>query len=157
MSTVVLQVILGSCIYGIWPWSGHSWDTPLAILLVILQFLSPLIILGFCYGTIMWKLARATVPSEISQTHQTDVYQKARKNVAVTFCIVAFFYAVCWAPHQTIYFMYYLGYPVDWNSVLWHIVIQMVFLNCTINPFIYLVKSADFQNALKEFMTCSQA
>ena len=50
------------------------------------------------------------------------------------------------------YLLFLFGYPLDFESVYWDVIVQMVFLNCTINPFIYLVKSKDFQNALGEFL-----
>ena len=47
--------------------------------------------------------------------------------------------------------MYYLGYDADFEGTYNKFGILMVFGNCTVNPFIYLIKYKDFQQALKEF------
>ena len=47
-----------------------------------------------------------------------------------------------------------LGYEADWNSNFYKFTVIMVFLNCTINPFIYLIKYQDFQVALKKSFGC---
>ena len=52
--------------------------------------------------------------------------------------------------------MYNCGYNVKFNSVYFDFTILMVFVNCTINPFIYLVKYRDYQEALKIFLHCNQ-
>ncbi len=143
---------MGACIYGLWPWPGKGWNTALGISGVVIQFCIPLLIIVFCYGTIIWRLSRKT---NLSQ--QRDTYQRARRNVAVTFCLVACLFVMCWIQHQVWYLLFILGYPIDLNSVYRHFVIQMVFLNCTVNPFIYLVKSLDFQHALREMLCCKNA
>ena len=45
--------------------------------------------------------------------------------------------------------MYNSGYKVDWNGVYYKFTVLMVFLNSTVNPFIYLVKYKDYQMALR--------
>ncbi len=156
--TAIFQVVYGHCIYGIWSWPGQGWRLPAAAILGFVQSYILFIFLGFCYGTILWKLSRRTALSDDSQSHRNDVYQKARRNVAVNFCIAAFFFMVCWVQHRTIWLMFSLGHPiVFWNGVYFQlVVVNMVYLNCTVNPTIYLVKSTDFQNALRELMSCKQ-
>ena len=51
---------------------------------------------------------------------------------------------------------YNMGYKVDFNSNYFEFTVFMVFVNSTINPFIYLFKYRDYQNALKEFCPCSR-
>ena len=50
--------------------------------------------------------------------------------------------------------MYNIGFQADWNSTFYQFTVVMVFINCTINPFIYLAKYQDFQTALKSFCEC---
>ena len=47
--------------------------------------------------------------------------------------------------------MYFLGYDVDWNGLYYKFCIGMVYINCTINSFVYLIKYQDYQRALKNF------
>ena len=47
-----------------------------------------------------------------------------------------------------------IGYDIDFNSTFLKSAILVAFCNCTINPFIYLIKYKDFQTALEDFFTC---
>ena len=46
--------------------------------------------------------------------------------------------------------MYNFGYDVNWNGFFNKFGVIMAFSNCTINPFVYLVKYQDYQVALRE-------
>ena len=47
--------------------------------------------------------------------------------------------------------MFNLGYHSDFNGLFYKVSVVMAYCNCTINPFIYLVKYRDYQIVLKEF------
>ena len=47
-----------------------------------------------------------------------------------------------------------LGFKEDFNSSYYKFTTVMVFLNCTIIPFIYLFKYQDFQRALLKSVVC---
>ena len=53
--------------------------------------------------------------------------------------------------------MYFLGYDVDWNGLYFRFCIIMVYINCTVNPFVYLIKYQDYQRALKSFCFMSRS
>ncbi len=143
----ILQIIGGECLYGSWPFPGEGWNTALGLLNTLVMFIIPLAIITFCYGTIMWKLKQR---SHLSQSGQSGTHRKASKNVTITFCLVALAYIVCNIQHHVTFLMFNLGYPVNWYGNYWNFVVQMVFLNCTINPFIYMLKSRDFQRAVRD-------
>ena len=50
--------------------------------------------------------------------------------------------------------MYNLGYEINWNGTYYLFTVLMVFINCTVNPFIYLIKYRDYQEALKKLLGC---
>ena len=52
--------------------------------------------------------------------------------------------------------MYNLGYALDYNGTYYQFTVLMVFLNCTINPFIYLIKYKDYQKAFRRFFRCEK-
>ena len=52
--------------------------------------------------------------------------------------------------------MYNLGYDINWDGVYYKFTIFMVFLNRTVNPFVYLIKYRDYQNALRSMITCKR-
>ena len=53
--------------------------------------------------------------------------------------------------------MYNLGYELDYNGAYYQFTALMVFLNCTVNPFIYLIKYKDYQEALRKFLGCEKS
>ena len=83
-----------------------------------------------------------------------DKFQLARKYTIKTLLIVGLCFIICWSQNQIEYLMYNLGYPIDFNSNYHHFTVLMVFINCTVNPFIYLIKYRDYQEALKKFFGC---
>ena len=48
--------------------------------------------------------------------------------------------------------MYNLGYKINWNGTYYQFTVLMVFVNCTVNPFIYLIKYRDYQQSLRKFL-----
>ena len=83
-----------------------------------------------------------------------DKFQLARKNTIITLLIVGLCFIICWSQNQIEYLMYNLGYPIDFNNDYHNFTVLMVFINCTVNPFIYLIKYRDYQEALKKFFSC---
>ena len=96
--------------------------------------------------------------SKITQVKDSgkDKFQLARRNTIKTLFIVGLCFIICWSQNQTIYFMHNCGYEINFNSTYNQITVLMVFLNCTVNPFIYLIKYRDYQQALKTFFYCSR-
>ena len=88
---------------------------------------------------------------QVTNTHK-DKFQLARKNTIKTLLIVGCFFFLCWVQCQIVYMMHNCGYEVDFNGTYYHYSILMVFLNCTVNPFIYLFQYRDYQIALKKFI-----
>ena len=52
--------------------------------------------------------------------------------------------------------MNHLGFHANWNGTYYKFTVLMVFLNCTVNPFIYLVNYQDYQKALKSCFGCQR-
>ena len=151
ISNVPFQVISGNClIYAFW--QSVLLSSVVGIILIFIQFLIPLFILIYCYGRIVWILIRG-IDSKLNNTSGgADTFQTARNNTTKTLLIVALCFIICWSNNQVYYTMYNLGYQVDWNGVYYKFTVLMVFLNCTVNPFIYLVKYKDYQVALRSLL-----
>ena len=163
------QVIDGWCRNRyVWPKTEEAKKT-FAISTICIQFFIPLIVLVFCYGRITWMLTtrintdllqnkskmnmEQASDANIGNTSK-DKFQLARKNTIITLLIVGLCFIICWSQNQIEYLMYNLGYPIDFNSNYHNFTVLMVFINCTVNPFIYLIKYRDYQEALKKFF-CS--
>ena len=52
--------------------------------------------------------------------------------------------------------MFNIGYDVDFNGTFFKVSILMAFINCTVNPFIYLIQYKDYQQALKQCLNCTR-
>ena len=124
----------------------------------------------YCYGRIVWVLTRRIDSKldkmEIStqrnssdnkmQTVIRDKFQLARQNTIKTFLLVGLCFIICWSNDQIFFLMFNLGYNVDFNGIYYKFCVLMVFLNCTVNPFIYLLKYRDYQHSLREFFGCNR-
>ena len=132
----------------------YFWPSPLlrsnfGVSLIILSFFIPIFILVYCYGRIAWVLTRR-IESKLNFTGpNVDTFYLARTNTIKTFLTVALCFVIYWSSSQIYYLMYNLGYEADFNGMFFNFTVLMTFVNCTVNPFIYLIKYRDFQDALR--------
>ena len=125
--------------------------------MVSVQFIGPVIILIFCYGRIAWTLTRRIDSnlgtSEFSTSEVENKinkkFQKARNNTIKTVLLVGICFIICWVNDEVYLLMYFLGYDADWNSLYYKFCVSMVYINCTVNPLVYLIKYKDYQRAFK--------
>ena len=141
-------------VYAFWP--SVLLSTIFGILMIIIQFIIPVIILVYCYGRIVWILTRRIDFTLQASDMQTEKFLLARKNTIKTFLLIGLCFVICWSNNQVYYLMYNLGYNADWNGIYFQFTVLMVFLNCTVNPFIYLIKYKDYQAALKKLLRCER-
>ena len=159
-------------------WPSDTVKTVFGFCLITIQFFIPLIVLVICNSKIVWVLTRRinnnlTEPqSDINNLENVsnsvdnakivrpianpgkDKFQLARRNTIKTFLIVGLCFIICWSQNQIRYLMFNCGYDLDFNSTYHQFTILMVFVNCTVNPFVYLIKYRDYQEALKTFFHC---
>ena len=138
--------------YTYWPSSKHQ--KALGIFLVVEEFFIPLLVMICCYGRIIHILSKRTDRKLHSTDNQTDQFQKAKINTIKTFLIMSICFVVCWSNNQVLYLLYNLGYTVDWDGDYNKFTVLMAFGNCTINPFVYLIKYRDYRKALKACLRC---
>ena len=124
--------------------------------IVSVEFIVPLVILVFCYIRILW-IIRARIGSQMGNDEHTAKFEQARNNLIKTLFVVVFFFFICYLGSEVVDLFFYLGFDVDWNSGYYKFVVSMRILNCTVNPFIYLVNYKDFQRALMEQFGCRKS
>ena len=78
-------------------------------------------------------------------------FLKVRHNTIKTVLLVGICFIVCCGNEEKYYLMYNLGYNVDWNDTYFKFCVEMIHLNRTVNPFVYLFSFQDYQMILKEF------
>ena len=153
-------------IYDAWP--NETLRTTWGITVLFIHFFIPVFILVFCYGNIVCMLSRRISTNDIHLQNQNsnininsgkqmvdshkDKFQLARRNTIKTLLIVGCFFFLCWVQCQVVYMMHNCGYEVDFNGTYYHYSILMVFLNCTVNPFIYLFQYRDYQIAFRKLI-----
>ena len=87
---------------------------------------------------------------------QKDKFQLARRNTIKTFLLISMCFIICWGSQEVYYLMFNLGFNADFNGTFFKFSVIMAFVNCTINPFIYLMKYQDYQKALKYCFNCQK-
>ena len=157
-------------------WPSDKVRTYFGLALMTVQIFIPFIILTFCYGKIVWVLTRRintdlmknkssmdksancdpSIYGKTTGDPSKDKFQLARKNTVKTLIIVACCFIICWSQNEIMYFLYNCGYDINFNTTYFQFTILMVFINCTVNPFIYLIKYRDYQEALKTFLHCDK-
>ena len=152
---LVFQVVSGVCVlYTFWP--SPLFKTIFGFFNIFVMFFIPLIVLVYCYGRIVRILTRR-IESNLDNTGtQSEKFILARTNTVKTLLLVGLCFIICWSDNQVYYFIFNLGYKVNFNGNHYKFGILMVFFNCTINPFIYLLQYRDYQQALKHFVACTK-
>ena len=142
---------------------------------MFIQFFIPFIVLIICYGKIVWVLTRRINTDWIKPQSTVDISnnvigpietksvdpakdksQLARRNTIKTLLIVGLCFIICWSQNQVIYFMHNCGNEVNFNTTYFQFTVVMVFLNCIVNRFIYLIKYRYYQKALRVFFHCTK-
>ena len=152
----LLQVYSRLCALSVWP--NRLFSSIWGVLVVCIEFIGPVIILVYCYGRIAWTLTRridsnlgtGNNPSEVENKLRSK-FLKARNNTIKTVLLVGICFIVCWGNDEIYYLMYNLGYDADWNGTYFKFCVAMIYLNCTVNPFVYLFSYQEYHRALREF------
>ena len=149
---IYFQVVDGVCLpYTFWP--SSLFKSTFGVILVLIEYLFPFMILVYCYGRILWILSKR-IDSNFGISVNQDQFLLARQNTLKTFLLVGLCYIICWSSVQIYYLMFNLGYDADFNGTFYKVALLTAFGNCTINPFIYLFKYRDYQEALKSCICC---
>lgn len=135
-------------IYENWP--SDNFRKVFGVCMTTVQFFIPLTILIYAYVRIVYVLKAVRNIHEKNEGSRQSRYHHAQKNTIKTLAIVAMSFVLCWSWNQIYYTMMNLGFPTDFASPFYHFTVICVFLNCCINPFIYVVQYERFQIAMKE-------
>ncbi|CAD5111035.1 unnamed protein product [Dimorphilus gyrociliatus] len=134
-------------------WPNDQVRQAIGIFTLVLQFFFPLIVLSFSYISI-WNIFRTKVSANGNRNGTTiqtkaEKNERVRKNTIKTFMIVAVAFVLCWSWNEVYFFIFNLGYPLSLDSSFYHFTVLMVFLNCCINPVVYMVRYEEFKLSLK--------
>ncbi len=153
----VFQAVGEICVRYVWP--NEMSQKVMGFVQLVIEFFMPLVVLILCYSSIIYTLSKKINTDQLSSGQEVNLaanrLQLAKRNTLITFTIVAGAYVLCWSQNQVLFLMYNLGFSVDFDGTYHDFTVLMTFLNCTINPFIYLLKYKDYKMALKDFIVCS--
>lgn len=163
-------VVDGECLAMVL-WPNNDVKVAVGILVIFLQYFLPLGLFAYIYLHIMYTLQRRVTPvtaqSDIkaickdgdSQPHRSShtagnrnragKMSRMKKNLIKTFLTVTIMFVLCWTLNQVIFLMFNLGYNLDFDGHLYHVSVVGVFLNCAVNPFIYMTKFDQFRQEFK--------
>ena len=150
-------------VLSIWP--NVLTSKIVGVYIVFVAVILPASILIFVYGRIAWVLSRKVrndiLTDKIKRGTGNDnvvssatnlrmkKYQLATRNTIKTLVLVAVSFIICWTGNQVLAFLHNIGYKVEFDSEVYQFFVLMVCVNCTINPFVYLVQYKEYQTALK--------
>ena len=146
-----------------------------------IEYLIPLLILIICYGGIARVLAQKINADNLDEiTNQNTringenikdnrlyngmsgiykakrdkIYKRALKKTIRTLVLVGIGFVICWTTNEVMFLRSYFGFEINYNSTFYHFSVFMVFLHCTINPFIYLVKCPEYRQTVRDTYCC---
>lgn len=123
------------------------------ILNICIFFIFPLIILSYSYGKMLFIFTKRINPDEGSIPKMEAKYNRIRKNTIKTFAIVSIAFVLCYVWNQFYFLLQNLGLNLTFDTPFYRFTIIASFLNCCVNPFIYLIKYEQFIKALRRIFT----
>ena len=121
-------------------------QTIYAVVMLLIAFLMPLCIMGFCYINIfraarkhnirLSRMSLSSIESEVSLTSQ--------KQITLTIFVMLIVFIICWTPYffyMTYVSIHHIKIPNAFAHSLGLVSYWFAFLNSSINPFVYGVRN----------------
>lgn len=147
----------GACaVFSLWP--SDSVENGIGVLTVIVEYFVPLFLLVFFYAKMTLVLHRRVEPTQETakqgEAKRNETMARARTNVIKTLVLVGVLFIICWTLNIFNLLLSFLGYPyVNFDSDYYNFTVYLVFLNCCVNPIIYILKYKQFQVAVR-YLCC---
>ena len=132
-------------------WVSEDWRMMFGVSSPIMQFFLPAALMVYMYARMLLVLRRKIKPvSGFPQgTSAPKNMSRAHKNLLKTLLIVTACFVGLWITNQLYWFLYNTGLPLYFSLDASRISVVMVYMNCCINPFIYIFKFEEFQRAMR--------
>lgn len=146
----------GLCIpFAFWP--SEAVRNGVGVFFLVVEYFVPLFCLIFCYTRMAMVLHRRVEPSQNAakqgETRRNETMARARSNVIRTLVLVGVLYLVCWTPNIFYLLLNYFGYSyAKPEGDFYNFTVAMVFLNCCVNPIIYILKYDQFQTGVRHLV-----
>ena len=137
--------------YAFWP--NTQIAASYALFIMIWEYFVPLVLFIYCYWHILAVIrGQAKVfhgnQDNDAAAQQTTAANKAQMNVITTMIGICLAFFLCWTPNQIWYLLSNIGHSAETEIYL--VTLFMIFLNTTLNPFIYAVKHEAVRKGLRQ-------
>ncbi|XP_033127232.1 G-protein coupled receptor 183-like [Anneissia japonica] len=129
--------------------SYERFNAIVGIIFSIVDWLIPICIMLYCYVQMLLKLHKTRIVNDNLSTEfqpRNDRQNRVKRNLIKTLIIIAFVYFVTVTPSTVSFLVYFISDSYDYT--LNEVVILLLDLNLTINPFIYCMVYKDFQRGI---------
>ena len=134
--------------YHLTQWPSESVRLFYGISSCLVLYLGPIMIHAYCYGHILYILFSKKKPRASSDSMKERAQLKTIKLLIIV--VVAFFACVSW--NFTSVFLYYLGLPLDFQGWPYNLSVILVYVNCLVNPFIYVFFYRQYRHQLVKIL-----
>ncbi|CAH1791929.1 unnamed protein product [Owenia fusiformis] len=138
------------------PWAGYPSElfrNVCGVVTVCVMVFIPVGIFIGCYIRIAMEIYRQAKMTDTS-SHRDTQMSKAKINIIRTLLLVSVCFFLCWITNGTYYMLYSLGVLPNFESPIYKPSVIASYVNCCVNPFIYVFSYNAFQGALKEAFGC---
>lgn len=121
---------------------------------VILFYALPLLEIIVLYSAIIYKIWMRKIPGQTTTANQ-QLEMKAKKNVLKMLIIAVLTFALLWLPSRLIMLISTFDSLSCFRTPTLRFMGNfLAYLNCAINPFIYIIFSQDYRKAFKALFDC---
>lgn len=142
----------GVCRFSVYP-NGAAFKTTV-LCNFCMELLIPVVVVAVCYALMVRSMHRSISPSFSLSTCGTSVSARIRKNILKTVLVVVIVMTITLLMKQVVTVGPGFGVAVDPNGMLFKISVLSMYVNCCANPFIYLMKYAEFKKGTRKI--CSR-
>ena len=150
-------------------WPSRATARAVACVQIFVKMVMPIVVYSFCYIRIIsilhkrfpstsstntttnWKSNASTHQSSRSSDKRHNPLEKqnekAKRNVAKTLAIVTACYFICWMPNQIYVILHVTGIISTFGDI-YGLTVILAFVNCCINPIIFIGKYDAFRTGL---------
>ncbi|XP_038264396.1 rhodopsin [Dermochelys coriacea] len=121
------------------------------IYMFVVHFLTPLIIISFCYGRLV-----CTVKEAAAQQQESATTQKAEREVTRMVIIMVIAFLICWVPYASVAFYIFTHQGFDFGPVFMTIPAFFAKSSAIYNPVIYIVMNKQFRNCMITTICCGK-
>ena len=137
-------------------WSHFPDETSLVLVSTfdfILTFPLPFLIMIIAYSKMILAMReqRKIVPASTTDgaTKRNATIVKVQTNIFVTMATVSVCFVLCWVWNSIWGLVNKISGPLSRSSIIYEFTVFAVLINCTINPWIYIARYKQFQQAVR--------